>query len=323
MENTKPLRIIAIYKTFRGREFALDSLNSIYSQVRRIIYVHSDIGWNGERGNTVRDVVKAAPDPENKITHIDFDGKQNEQYRAAVEWIIKNEEHLYEYLQLIDTDEVWEPEGWAKAKIALRDNLEALEPVMSLRSGLYDYIKSPFYRIDPPAPLKPTVFVHAAAVKLFDINCRGDSIGLSKVMNDVWFHHFCSVRESLSAVWAKHEASCSIESQPIVNRDFWVKHIWNQLPFARDVLPLAKYKDSWRGVRVINKYDLPPAVLNNPLVKAWETYPTFSYSTHHTAMAQALKKAGLPEDFGPGHKDWNIPSKMNRYNMAMEAITNG
>lgn len=316
------MRIIAVYKTFRGEEFALDSVASIYPHVRNILFVHSETGWTGETGNTVRSVVAGAPDPEGKIIHIEKNGSQNEQYTAATRYIFENHENMYDYIMLIDTDEVWQESEWIKAKRHLRENLDDISPAMAIRCGLFDYIKSPFYRIDPPAPLKPVVFVHSAAIRLFDINTRGDAISPVKIINDVWFHHFCSVRKSLRCVLGKHTTSCAAEDEPLVDQQFWVKHVWNQLPYAKDLLPLKKYRDSWKGAKVIKKTDLPEAVVNNPLVLAWEKYPGITFSNHQSNMVAALKKVGLPEDFAPGHPDWKMPSKQRRYEQAMEALSN-
>lgn len=322
-EIIKPLRIVAITKTFRGECFAEASLASISAHVTRIVYVHSDIAWNGETGNTVREIAKSIMDPENKIVHIDAEGTQNDQYNAAIKWLIENE-IKYEYVMLIDTDEVWSDEGWKKANSILQTNLEDNSPAMSIRCRLFDYIKSPFYRIDPPAPLEPVVFVHKKAVALNAIDIRGCNIGPTKVMRDVYFHHFCSVRKSLTDVWNKHKTSCGTEEEPIVDREMWINTVWNQLPNAENCLPLAKYRHNWKGVKGINKYDLPAAILDHPLVLAWERYPTFTCNKTAVDIKPLLKKVGLSIDYGPGHPDWNIPSKRRRYDIALAmAAQNG
>lgn len=311
------LRIVAVTKTFRGEEWAVDSLSSIYPYCSRIVYVHSDIAWNGDKGNTVRELVRGFADPCDKIVHLDREGDQNDQYNAAIQWLFENEVR-YDYLMLIDTDEVWSDEDWKKSLPILEANLEENEPAMAIRTQMYDYIKSPFFRVDPPAPLKPVVFVHRDAVKLNAINVRGMTLTPYKILDNVYFHHFCSVRKSFSDVWHKHTTSCGIESEPIVEKKSWVTNIWNRLPHARNCLPLQRYCSNWESIKCVTVNDLPKAVHENPIVKAWLAYPDLVCTINSELLFEALKMVGLPLDFSPSHPDWNMASKQAKYRKALE-----
>jgi hypothetical protein len=303
------MKIFALCKTFRGEEFAYASLESIYKWVSGVLYVHQENGWDGREGNTVREIVKTFPDSENKIHHLDIEGKktQNEQVDEGVVWLEKHNID-YDYLMLIDTDEVWDDEGWKKAVLHIQNSKHDFYTCMT-----HTFIKSPFYRVTPDAPIYPVVFVKRELVKTGGpMNIRGSGLtGVTRKMLDVYYWHFCSVRKSLTEVWEKHIASCGTENEPIVNKEEWIKEKWNKLPFSTDLLPLAKHKSNWHAVETITIEELPRAVRNTEIVQAWKRYP--QTVNIRPLNKDDLRKAGLPENFGPSHPDWNIPSKKNRF----------
>lgn len=52
-----------------------------------------------------------------------------------------------------------------------------------------------------------------------------------------------------------------------------------------------------------------------------ETHDTeHSTSSGKLTIEEALKRAGLPEDYGPNHPDWGTPSKMHRYQEAVRSV---
>jgi hypothetical protein len=316
------MRIFAVYKTFRGHEFARESLLSIYPIISGALFVHEDIGWMGRTGNTVRAVVKTIPDPDNKIYHLDLKGqvKQDDQYNAAVEWLESNNVK-YDYLFLIDSDEVWGNKDLGAALSALDDITrdENTGAVNCVRCRLYEHIKSPFYRVDPPTNFTPVSFVLRRAVKKDSLNLRGANIKPGLILPHIFWYHFPMVRSTLTEVLEKQKDSNGIESEPMVDMDFWVMHVWNRLPTAINVEPHEKLRGYWKGIKVIGLDDLPEIMHNNPIVKAWQKYPTarYGYSERVKSCGDILVKYGLPHDFGPGHPDWNTPSKQNKYRAAL------
>jgi hypothetical protein len=308
------MNIWAVCKTFRGEEFAQASLESIYEHVSGILYVHQDIGWTGKEGNTVRPIVSKVADPKKKIHHIVIKEKssQNDQYNEAIAWLQAMKEKI-DYVQLIDTDEVFDEKTWPMIKSELVKNEQRDKPFAALRCHMYSYIKSPFFRIYPEEPLCPIIMVRWAEIKKDVIDCRGSTIEPSATMDGVYFHHFCSVRKSLSVVWEKHESSCGIENEPVVPKDEWVRTVWNKLPDAENLLPLQRYRSAWREVKPVPISDLPLPAQSMDLVKAWLGYP-INPRIRSEVDALLLLKYGFPLDFGPKHPDWNIPSKRNKYN---------
>jgi len=282
------MKIIAITKTFRGSEFALDSLASVYPHIDKMVYIHSEVGWNGDKGNTVRDIVKKAPDPLKKLIHLSMEGTQAEQYNYATDYLLKQGIE-FDYIMLIDTDEVWDQAGWDTATPRLLENIKNGNPIKSFKVRVHDYIKSPFYRVDPPSPAKPTAFLHRSGL-VNGIGLRGLGIAPHVLLKTTYYHHFCSVRNSLGAVLNKHDTSCTAEAEPMVDATTWIRNVWNRLPNATNCLPLVKHASNWKGVKEISISELPQAVRNNPLVLAWAQYPTVSFP--HTTVA--ISPSGPP-----------------------------
>lgn len=291
-------KIFAIYKTFRGEEFALESLMSIYPYVSGVLFVHQDIGWDGRTGNTVRSVVEKAYDPENKVFHLNLEGKhtQDEQYNAAIKWLNSPSNTGYkcdfDYLQLIDTDEVWDDENYQRVLEAINSGREE-----NYRCRMYDYIKSPFYQIEPVSPLRSMCFVHRSFVKPNALNIRGVLLPGTNLDN-VLFHHFCSVRKNVEEVWAKHAASCGIEREPIEDKQEWIERVWNKLPDAINLLPLKNHNRQWRSVKAVSVDSLPPVLRSNALVlSAAPVVVTRSQQKINRTITLALNMIVGPNDY--------------------------
>ena len=305
--------IIPIIKTFRGHEFAEASLRSIYDQARRIVYIHSEFGWDGRTGNTVRKIVEAFPDPDKKIVHLTCpEGlDQTEQYNVTIRYLEK-EQLSYSYVQLIDTDEVFDAESWRVVLPYLEKNATATRPAPAVKMHLWDYIKSPLYRVDPVSKLEPVCFVHKSEVKPGIFAIRGAGLFNDAISTPAWFHHFTGVRNSLTETWDKLACSGLVEHEPLRDKNEWVEFVWNRLPSSKMLHPLANHASCWQGVRVVGVDDLPEILHDHPIVKAWADYPAATYSA-----SVDYDKYDLPEGFGPGHPDWNVPSKRNRYKRAL------
>ena len=314
------MKILALIKSFRGAWCARASLESVYHHVDRVLYVHSDIGWTGEKGNSVRSRVLRYPDPEKKITHLDtidhgLKGQEN-QHKTAIDHIAKDKID-FDYLMFLDTDEVWDEYNWTEIKPVLEENLLKERPAKAITCRLHLYIKSPFYRVDPPADQHAIVFLHRSALTMQDLYIRGCGVEDKDryQANTVFFHHFCSVRKSFSEVWGKHVSSTSVEGEIIADKERWVYEVWNRLPFSQNLLPMPKYQHHWKGVKVIDIDDLPETIRKTELVLAWQCYPTGQYGYrpgYNGLTAEDLVSAGLPADFGPNHPNWTMVTKQNK-----------
>lgn len=250
------MQITALYKIFRGYEFFEASIRSIYQWVDRIVFVSSEIGWDGSRGNNTLEVVKKYDDFLNKIHIINFDTHdQGEQYAKGMEFIQR--ETKTDWVLLIDSDEVWDDSAWIKAMNFLRT---APPRINCFCSSMHTYIKTPRYRVadDKGMQVKPRVFVRS---HIGNIGIRGSSVTPMKMMDGVYVHHFALVRDSLDEVFRKMTSSRIGDRHvpPLVDLNKWKAETWDKIPG-----PAQHYYQGcqgiWEKTIEVTKEDLPPSI---------------------------------------------------------------
>ena len=257
---TNKLSIVALYKTFSGQDFVTSSIESIYPFVQKVVMVHSNYSWTGEKGNTVAPIVekwKKANDNENKIINLYTDIKdQSSQYEfglAYIEITLK-----CDYILLIDTDEIWDASELNK----LFDYASKYKEVDAFSISLHTYIKSIFYRIVPKEWCQPTVLVKSHLTKLDGI--RGSSVKNKMYLEDVYMHHLTYVRLDDRDVMKKILTTASTEKVGLVDIKDWVTNKWNKLPYATNFHTVNYAKESWKSVRVIEFNELPEVMKQHP-----------------------------------------------------------
>jgi hypothetical protein len=290
--------------------------------VEKAIFVHSDTSWDGkEKGNHVRSIIKEFPDPKHKIVHLECGltgiKGQERQHEILADYLAKNKID-FDYLMYIDTDEVWDEKNWKNILPVLEKNLSREKPAEGITTRLHIYIKSPFFRVDPQPVQRPISFIRASSVTIDRMFCRGGGIPLCDRINEdsVTFHHFCSVRKNLDEVWAKHQTSTHMENVGLFKRDDWVYTVWNKLPYALNICPMPEFRGIWKSIKICLLEELPEAVRDTELVRAWLRYPPKRYGSRREYSREeklSLARVGLPADFNESHPDWNMPSKRNKY----------
>ena len=263
---TKP-KIVALYKTYDGEEWIEASLASIYPFVDKIVLVHSDTNWSGQQdGNRVAPVVavwKEKCDIDKKLVELFVSISQQEaQYQIGLTWICNNiPDHI---VMLVDSDEIWDSNQLQQAKQLVSTHQTTTVFTCSMRT----YVRSPFFLIEPPEPLRPVVFVRNAAT--FAGVRGGHSTGMAYCM-PTFFHHFTAVRLDESAVRRKIERSIIGDHDTCVDINKWYINKFLQLPGATDFHPTAGFERNWHSCRVVSKADLPLVTHNLPIVKKYDT----------------------------------------------------
>ena len=254
------MRLVALYKTWDGEEWIEASLASIYGHVDQIVMVHSETSWLGERGNTVREPAKAwgaQYDISGKITHIDVDCRsQEEQYAAGIRAIRDGDVVL-----AIDSDEIWETQYLERAKQQIAaDKTRA----PAYRCNMHSYIKTPFYRVDPPYGSPTTFLRQPELLTESPRGCRAPAIQL----DNVWMHHYTYVRRSPDLVWRKIQQSCEADGDEVVV-DNWMPDVYDRLPDGIDIHAFVGWRHVWHCVRTVWWSDLPAAVRKCEFVRNW------------------------------------------------------
>lgn len=255
------MKIVALYKTFEGEEFVEASIESIYNYCDKIIFIHSNVSWNGDTGNTVIEPVKKWKekyDKENKIDNVIGEWKtQDEQYDFGWNYIKKYD---FDYCLLIDTDEVWTNSELDKCIVRLADSNGK-----SFSCRIYTYVKSPYWRVEPVEPVRPIIFVKKDVDKLLGV--RGNMISDRVHWDDIKYHHFCYVRKNEDII--KRKFKTSEAGDKAQSNSNWIEDKWNKLPDVYDFHPTIGAEKAWHSIVKINDSDLPETVLDNNIVKNW------------------------------------------------------
>lgn len=260
------MNLIALYKTWDGGEFIDASLASIYEHVSAVVMVHSETSWLGERGNTVRPDAIAwcdANDKDSKVHHVDVDlTSQEQQYQVGLDYIANH--HLaYDAIMVVDADEVWEDQY---IENAVRQ-MCAMDEFVAYRSNMHTYLKTPFYRVDPPYG-SPTIFLREPRLLTRSPRaCRAPAMQLA----DVWMHHYTYVRASRADVERKLHQSCKADRNEEVVPN-WMSDVYDNMPSGENLHAFCKHQKVWNRIRKVFTCDVPPAMRSARLMPHW--FPT-------------------------------------------------
>lgn len=257
------MRLVALYKTWDGGEFVDASLASIYGHVDAVVMVHSDTSWLGEKGNTVKPRAMKwceSNDNEDKVYHVTVDTvSQEEQYSIGVDYIHKHFD--YDAVMVVDADEIWEGQYIENAVKQMHD-----EPFPVYRTNMHTYLKSPFYRVEPPYG-SPTAFFRDP--NLLTKSPRGHK-SPSRMLSDVWMHHYTYVREFRELVERKIRQSCLADNsgESVVNN--WMERVYDALPQGSNLHAFSKHTKKWNSVRKVWTDEVPPTMLKADLMSLWK-----------------------------------------------------
>jgi len=254
------MNIVALCKTFRGEEWLKPMFDSIAPFVSKVVFVNSEVSWTGIRGNTcIAEINKLMGDPAKaqkivSLTKTTTD--QDEQCTFGYEYI--RQHFPCDYVLLIDTDEIWDNTNFNKALEFLKAN-----PNHNVyRCRLHAYVKSPYYRVVPPDPLCPVVFIKPTISKL-GLPARCCSLTPYVIMQDVYYHHYVHVRKSFNLVLEKIISSHNSENDQYADMAEWVPNVWNKLPNVENIHPALGRAHLWKSIKIITEAELPE-VLQDP-----------------------------------------------------------
>lgn len=268
------MKIVALCKTFAGEEWIKAMTLSIYPYVEKIVFVNSEISWTGRKGNSCREainemlcknkrwskrrgewIIDDCLDYDNKIISLNYDTiYQIKQCMFGYDYI---KTHIpCDYVMLIDTDEVWDAQDLENAIQFLKEN----PGYEAYRSGIYTYIKSPYWRVFPVEPLEPVCFIKPNLSDLGnDARCCGlPSITMKNDKGKIPYHHYVYVRNNFNVVLEKIISSHVSENALYEDMSEWIPNIWNKLPNVNGGFhPAIGYKRNWFEIETIEKDKLP------------------------------------------------------------------
>ena len=257
------MNIIALYKTWDGGEFVDASLASIYHHVKYIVMVHSDISWLGEHGNTVRQrAIEWCTefDVESKVIHIDVShSSQEAQYQAGLEYISQHR-LPWDVIMVVDADEVWEDQYIENAVKQIADR-----PFAGYRSSMHTYLKTPFFRVDPPYG-SPTVFLREP--NYLTTSPRGHKAP-ARHLDNVWMHHYTYVRKTRELVKRKLYQSALADKSNEEVADGWMESVYDKILECYNLHAFKRHAHLWKRIQKIWVSDAPPTMMKAKMMTLW------------------------------------------------------
>ena len=155
MSSKSPIRFGAAICVYDDHQWLKLVLDSIYDGCDRIFALVGSRPWYGEAADNADTlaVFESYKDPEGKIEIIHGDwATEADQRNAGLEIC---EQNGCEICFVVDADEIYDPSELEQMMKIVR----ATPQIDCFTLGLHTYWKSQRYRIDPPEPLQPPVFV--------------------------------------------------------------------------------------------------------------------------------------------------------------------
>jgi len=247
------LNIISLYKIWRGNEFLIESIESNYFHVDAMVFVSSDVSWNGETGNNTEQLVlewKATNDHRDKIHIVHrHTTDQAEQYKAGLEYIRTLPQ--CDWIQIVDSDEVWDETAWMNAITHLHCFGRRYN---AFACTMQTFIKSREFLIDESeACVRPTVFVKAGSPY---VGCRFNGVLPCYKMQSVQIDHYSLVRDSWEDVLKKITTSQRGDGQrTLVNMEDWKRRVWDKIPDGEHYHPYPECANIWKGFKRVEAQD--------------------------------------------------------------------
>lgn len=257
-------KIVAVYKTFSGPEFVAASLASVYPFVDGVVMAHSSVGWDGTAGNTVEAPARAwtdGHDLQNKVKHLACPAaEQVAQYRFALDAARRAFDP--DFFLVVDSDEVWPADDLRRALARLAGDRAHVRVTCRMRT----YVKSCLFRVTPPEPCRPTVFLRNVP-GLEPAGPRASRVGPAACWEDVAFDHFSYTRDCDADVFAKVATSTVGDGCRTLDLAAWRRDKWDRLPGgAVDLHTTVGHAQAWRRVTEVAVADLPEIVRGHSLV---------------------------------------------------------
>lgn len=133
------------------------------------------------------------------------------------------------------------------------------------RSGIWTYIRSPFWRINPQENGKVVVGLANADVPLGNSRFSGITrlVGGHKIKNvpNCDYHHMGYVRIDHEEIMAK--VANSVGQDGVSARLDWKEEVWEKLPSGKNIHPVGTWDNCWPGVAEISLKKLPSILTNS------------------------------------------------------------
>jgi hypothetical protein len=297
------MKFIAIYKYYNASEWIGTSVESVLPLVDNVLISCPQVDWTGNGTPGSKSLIPSS----DKVKT--YDTTKSDHKKVYEELIEKAMDYEWDYALIVDADEVWAPEGLAKA-------LNSAKGANTYNCFMHSYIKSPLYRVVPEDGNKPTVLVKRG-VPYSHVRWEKEKPELIQTH----LHHFSAVRKSLYDVIGKFDLSNHVEKMAGIEWSDWITEVWNRLPNAENVNPNPLYRAIWPHVKTVLPAELPSVCLSNQLVRGWMDFKDECPIDYKKITPELLKQFRLPEDFNAANPLYRQPSFRYKWAQLIKHIT--
>jgi hypothetical protein len=270
-------KIVALYKAYRGGEWFRASLEAVRPHVDAIAVVFSGVPWHpalgkipGNCNDPLRDFRAAHPGMDVLSAEIDVREQENQQLFGL--GMVEHNFGSHCAVLVPDTDEIWDDADLTILCEAIRT-----QPAAYYVTELWDYVKSPFWRIDN----QTGPYVAALGSPNPPVPLQGRFGGWQPhphVKLDLRFHHFTYVREDPQEIPLK---MLNTATQDGAYRADWMEVVWPRLPAGENLHPTPRFEWAWPKVDVVDRSQLPAVLERVPETKALlDRYDEYDHNAH-------------------------------------------
>ncbi len=247
--------VIAAIKAYRGGEWFGACLESIAPFVQGIVVAISRHPWDASL-NRPENCSQPLEEfrgrhPEIPIVAEMVDYRNHEQHQIHCLKMVANTFGSDVTVLTPDTDEVWAAED-------LRELLRFIDanPGKVYLSAIWDYLRSPYWRIDNAAGAS---FIAALSSPVPSLPFRTTSRAWGRredrvPVPGIRFHHFCFVREDETEIPEKMHLC---EVQDGAYQSGWFAETWSKLPAGKNLHPAIGCGKVWPAIEIISRNELP------------------------------------------------------------------
>ena len=284
MDNKKPIRLAAGYRAFYGKEYIHYSIKSIYEHVEKIVVAISHIpqapSLKRYKPDITSEFIKKFTDKDKKIEVIEgswgsrcfwlrasrYQDLQAKHYNAVLNYI-RDKYPQFNYLLILDTDEIFTDESIGGLKKGIEEHPEALEFRMSCKTywkGLHYIMQEDIAGAYLTQPVAVKVIPGLQFIKTRQI---ADEKSIITLPESVYYHHPSYARSSEEILKKIRTFGHAREIRKNWYKDIW--EAWDKNRNLTDMHPL--FGGTWWKKVIRIEDEQVPRILRN--------HPYFAYDT--------------------------------------------
>jgi len=242
---------IGLCKAFSGGEWLPAAMEAVREVCDGVVFLRAAAGWRPEVGmqDDVGPVIESLrTDSSFPVVEVWGDWRdQGEQYRAGLATVRAHWPDAAVFI--FDTDEIWSPVDLQVVK----DVALCGVGMGQVTAGLWSYVRSPLYRVNPPETMATVVALATADDRPVDRRFMACQSG-ARVNISPRFHHMTYVRSDDKVLRQKFSLTSSQEQMS--SDGGWWERVWPHLPWGANLHMTKGAERAWKGIAPILPHEL-------------------------------------------------------------------